>query len=68
MNNIKILLPLSVLMVLLTGCWNKIELDELGFVMGVALDKGKNGVIELTTQVYRATSIESGPTSSAKGY
>jgi len=37
---------------MLSGCWNKFELTELGFVMGVALDSGQDGAIQLTTQIY----------------
>ncbi|WP_168122996.1 Ger(x)C family spore germination protein [Paenibacillus sp. HB172176] len=44
---------------LLTGCWSKYELTELGFVMGVALDEGENGHIKMLTQIYRPSSAES---------
>ncbi|MGO4548777.1 Ger(x)C family spore germination protein [Paenibacillus sp. 2TAB23] len=45
------LLPLS-------GCWSKFELTERGFVMGVALDQGENGDIEILTQIYRPSSAQ----------
>lgn len=38
---------------LLTGCWDRAELPEKGFVMGVAIDAVKGGKISLNTQVYR---------------
>jgi len=44
----------------LTGCWNKYELVELGFVLGTALDEGKDGSIILTTQIYRPSSGSTG--------
>ncbi|RAP77285.1 Ger(x)C family spore germination protein [Paenibacillus montanisoli] len=44
---------LGVLLLTLPGCWNKRELPELGLVMAVALDQGKKGQIEMTTQVFR---------------
>lgn len=47
-------LSLSSLFVL-TGCWDRAELPEKGFVMGVALDKASAGKISLTTQVFRPT-------------
>lgn len=40
-------------LLILSGCWNKEELDEAGFVMAVALDKGKIEPIDMTTQMYR---------------
>lgn len=39
----------------LSGCWSQYELPQLGFVMGVALDEGDDGNIELTAQIYRPT-------------
>jgi spore germination protein KC len=47
---------------LLSGCWSKYELTERGFVMGVALDLGEEGDIEMLTQIYRPLSSESGKT------
>ncbi|MDR6880711.1 Ger(x)C family spore germination protein [Bacillus sp. 3255] len=40
------------LLFLLTGCWNKAELTEFGFVQAVAVDLSKEGKIELTTHFY----------------
>ena len=39
--------------VVLTGCWDRAELPERGFVMGIALDHSDDGSIKLTTQVFR---------------
>ncbi|MGO4271602.1 Ger(x)C family spore germination protein [Paenibacillus sp. TAF58] len=47
-------LSLSVLFVL-TGCWDRAELPEKGFVMGIAIDQASGGRISLTTQVFRPT-------------
>ena len=47
-------LSLSALFVL-TGCWDRAELPEKGFVMGIALDQAKGGKISLTTQVFKPT-------------
>ncbi|WP_248928241.1 Ger(x)C family spore germination protein [Paenibacillus hamazuiensis] len=38
---------------LLTGCWDRAELPQKGFVMGVAADEAEGGKIALTTQVFR---------------
>ncbi|WP_236343015.1 Ger(x)C family spore germination protein [Paenibacillus plantiphilus] len=37
----------------LSGCWNRAELPEKGFVMGVAIDKTDEGKFKLTTQIYK---------------
>ncbi|MDF2652574.1 MAG: hypothetical protein K0Q73_8379 [Paenibacillus sp.] len=43
-----------VVLVFLTGCWNRVELDTLAFVQGVAIDESEDGKdIELTIQFYR---------------
>ncbi|KRE64490.1 Ger(x)C family spore germination protein [Paenibacillus sp. Soil750] len=47
-------ISLSALFVL-TGCWDRAELPEKGFVMGIAVDKTENGKILLTTQIFRPT-------------
>lgn len=51
-RRIWLILNISILFVL-TGCWDRAELPEKGFVMGVALDLTENGKIALNTQVYR---------------
>ncbi|MBW5445325.1 Ger(x)C family spore germination protein [Cohnella sp. CFH 77786] len=38
---------------LMTGCWDRAELPEKGFVMGIAIDEGREGKISLATQIYR---------------
>jgi spore germination protein KC len=41
------------LIFLLTGCWDEHELNESGFVQGVAVDLDRDGKILLTTQIYK---------------
>jgi spore germination protein KC len=53
-RRIRMSLSLSALFVL-TGCWDRAELPEKGFVMGIALDQAKGGKISLTTQVFKPT-------------
>lgn len=48
------LLSLSCIL-LLTGCWDHVELTERGFVMGVAIDTDEDEKIVLTAQIYRPT-------------
>ncbi|MFE8065174.1 Ger(x)C family spore germination protein [Priestia aryabhattai] len=38
---------------LLTGCWDKYELTERGFVQAVGIDLTEEGEIQLTTQFYK---------------
>ncbi len=59
MKKLAILLFLTAIFIMLPGCWSKKELTELGFVMGIAFDQGKDGKIEMLTQVYRPTSVQS---------
>ncbi|UUZ86616.1 Ger(x)C family spore germination protein [Paenibacillus sp. P26] len=53
-------------LILLTGCWNRMELDHYGFVQGVAVDMAKDRKnIELTIQFYKpmgGTKQSGGPT------
>ncbi|MDF2962844.1 MAG: hypothetical protein K0S39_4579 [Paenibacillus sp.] len=51
----KMLLLLIMASCSLTGCWSKAELPERGFVMGVAVDQGKERKISLTSQIYKPT-------------
>lgn len=55
-----LIIMLTLLSTVLTGCWSKYELTERGFVMGVALDETKDGKIEMLTQIYRPASVETG--------
>ncbi len=44
-------------LLLLTGCWDQVELTERGFVMAVAIDLNKEGKVELTTQIYKPLQV-----------
>jgi len=59
MNKGMVFIFLSAILFILPGCWNKEELDESGFAMAIALDQGKGGKLELTTQIYRPTNSKS---------
>ncbi|MEW9698580.1 Ger(x)C family spore germination protein [Paenibacillus sp. SI8] len=39
----------------LSGCWDRAELPEKGFSMGIALDEASGGEISLTTQIFKPT-------------
>lgn len=56
---------------LLGGCWDQVELTERGFVMGMALDVADEGKIEMTVQLFRpmqATGFLSGDSKSGESY
>ncbi len=38
------------LLALLAGCWDRVEIEDRGFVVGSAIDEGENGAYELTFQ------------------
>ncbi|MCZ8521023.1 MULTISPECIES: Ger(x)C family spore germination protein [Paenibacillus] len=38
-------------MLLLTGCWDRLELEEQAFVVVLGLDKGKNNMVAVTFQI-----------------
>lgn len=44
---------LMVCVLLLAGCWDKAELTDRSFIIGLALDKADNGLIDLTVQIYK---------------
>lgn len=48
LNNIRFLLilPSVLLLFSLTGCWSSHEIEELGFEVGLAFDKGKEATVE----------------------
>ena len=50
----KFVLTLSILVMVLSGCMGKTEINDLGIVMAVGLDKGeKEGTIQITAQIVR---------------
>lgn len=58
MKVLSVCLPLLLLPVLLTGCWERKELNELAFVLGLGLDKVEDGYM-VTMQVVIPSSITS---------
>lgn len=47
-NNVRFLFVVSsvLLLLALTGCWSSHEIEELGFAVGLAIDKGKETNVE----------------------
>lgn len=53
-HNWKFFLILSIFVLLLSGCTGKTEINDLGLVMAVGIDKGeKEGTIQITAQIVR---------------
>lgn len=52
----------TLFLTLLTGCWSRKELNDLGIVSGMAIDKAQNGRYELTVQM-----VAPGEVASQKG-
>ncbi|MCP1123997.1 spore gernimation protein GerC [Bacillus sp. AFS018417] len=52
LNHVRFLLilPLVLLLLSLTGCWSSHEIEELGFEVGLAFDKGKESTVEKKLQ------------------
>lgn len=59
-------IPLLLLPVLLSGCWERKELNELAFVLALGLDKAENGY-DVTMQVVIPSSITSQSAGGAGG-
>jgi spore germination protein KC len=54
---------------LLTGCWDRTELKELGIVLGIAIDKDpETGEYILTSQMLKPSSLDAQSSSSAPPY
>lgn len=60
MKPLKLILVL-VLLMNLTGCWSKLELDELTFVYGLFIDVGEEpGTVEVTISSPLPNRLDSG--------
>jgi spore germination protein KC len=54
-------------LVLLTGCFDRQELEQLAFVTGVGLDRAPNGLIDVTLQIAAPEGNESGGNGGGSG-
>jgi spore germination protein KC len=55
------------ILLLQTGCWNAREIDELAFVMGIALDKTQNNEIKVTVQIAKPDTHSKTPSGGGGG-
>lgn len=62
-NRVGILIKTSICILLimsLCGCWNRRELDTLGIVMGIGVDKPtKSGKVQITAQIVKPAEMKS---------
>lgn len=61
------LIMVVVICMSITACWDNRELNELAIVMGLALDKNDDGNLNVTAQVARCNSEQSGAGGSSMG-
>ncbi len=55
---VALLIIITLTAMLLTGCWDRKELNQLGIAMAIGLDKGDDGKIQLTSQIVRPAAME----------
>ncbi|MDR7071855.1 Ger(x)C family spore germination protein [Fictibacillus barbaricus] len=67
MKILKCFIPFSICLVLLTGCWDQHELDELSIVMGIGINKAKNGDLLVSYQIVNPTEVAPGITGAGGG-
>jgi spore germination protein KC len=55
------LVILTILLLLLGGCWNRREVESLAFVMAAGIDKAaEGGKVQVTVQIARPAALVSG--------
>ncbi|MEH7748363.1 hypothetical protein V7659_25610 [Neobacillus drentensis] len=65
MKAIRKLLIVLITVFLLTGCWNRIEVNDIAIVTAIGLDLVEDNMIRLTLQVAIPTKL--GPTGGSSG-
>lgn len=67
MKNILLLCFVFSIIPLLSGCWDRVEINDLGIVTAAAIDKQGNNQIELSVQLFIPSSSSSGGGQSGGG-
>jgi spore germination protein KC len=60
MKNLSLLLTFCGSIFLLTGCWDRIEINDLAIVTGAAIDKAVDNRVVLSVQVFLPKALSSG--------
>lgn len=63
----KFFILLLMILVFVTGCWDKREINQLAFVQGLGIDKDKDNMIDLTIQVLKPGLLAGGGGGGAGG-
>lgn len=58
MNKLKIIF-IFLLTFFLTGCWDRVELDEQSYVVAIGVDEGKDNLFSITYQIANTQATES---------
>ncbi len=58
MRKLKIILLIA-LIALLTGCWDKVEMEEIGYVSAIGVDIAENNKLKVTFQITNPTATAS---------
>jgi spore germination protein KC len=64
---ILILLIMSMLVPMLSACWNQKELTELAFVMAMGIDKGKHKKYDVSFELVNPGNVSAGQTGGGQG-
>ncbi|WNB90756.1 Ger(x)C family spore germination protein [Bacillus sp. NEB1478] len=67
MKILKRFILFSLCLLLLTGCWDQHELDELSIVMGMGINVAKNGDLIVSYQIVNPTEVAPGITGAGGG-
>ena len=60
MKRILLLLSICVSILFLSGCWDRVEVNDLAIVTATAIDKSDDNQIELSIQIFIPKSLSSG--------
>lgn len=52
-----VLFYLFLFLIVITGCWDNLDITDRAFVSAIGLDKGKNGQVEVTLQIIKPNVI-----------
>lgn len=63
----RIIILIILIAFLLSGCWDKKEINQLAFVQGLGIEKGKDNLIRLVVQILKPGLLTSGGSSGTGG-
>lgn len=63
----KFFILLIIILIFVPGCWDKREINQLAFVQGLGIDKGKDNMVDLTLQLLKPGLLAGGGGGGAGG-